>query len=105
MEDLPPFRCDFDRFPIFLDAFLSTRRLLGFEAGVAFTLSYSSCIFPCSLVELLEGIVLGKEANLDLVTGDIQEGRVGEQNLAEDMGRKILKAGTREVDEREGDGE
>ena len=65
----------------------------------------TASILSCSLVELLEGIVRGKEANLDLVTGDIQEGRVGEQNLAEDMGRKILKAGPREVDEREGDGE
>ena len=39
----------------------------------------TASILSCSLVELLEGIVLGEQANLDFVTGDVEEGRIREE--------------------------
>lgn len=75
------------------------------RSGSAFPLAELASIFAGSIVKLLEGIVLGEEADFDLVTGDIEEGGVREENLTEDVGRKMIKTGTGEMDEGERDRE
>ena len=64
----------------------------GVSKGVTFTLPGSSRILPCSLVEVMKGIVLGKQADFEFVTGDIKEGGVGLKNLTENVRSEVLEA-------------
>ena len=52
----------------------------------------SSRILPCSLVEVMKRIVLGKEADFEFVTGDIKKRGVGLKNLTKDVRSEVLEA-------------
>ena len=64
----------------------------GVSKGVTFTLPSSSRILPCSLVEVMKGIVLGKQADFEFVAGDIEKGGIRLKNLAKNVRSEVLEA-------------
>ena len=61
-------------------------------------MSGPSRVLAGSLVEILERIVLGKQADFDFITGDIEEDGVRLEDLAKNMGRELVEARTRKMD-------
>ncbi len=82
LEYLPPLRGDLDRLPVVPCSPDTERRVRCICASFALSLPKPASIFSCSLVEVLKDIVLGEEADFDLVTGDVQERRVWLEYLA-----------------------
>lgn len=59
----------------------------------------------CYRLEIVEDVVLCKDGELDVVGGDVEEGGVGVEDLAEDLLCEGGKTAARDVYKGEGDGE
>ena len=91
LENLPSLKRDLDWLPVALHPPEVERGAGSVERSVAFSAAEPAGVLPRSLVEVLEGVVLGKQANLNLVTGNVEEGRIGSEYLAEDMLGEVLE--------------
>ena len=91
LENLPSLKRDLDWLPVALHPPEVERRGGSVERSVAVPAAEATGVLARGLVEVLEGVVLGKEADLDLVTSDVEEGRIGSEYLAEDMLGEVLE--------------
>lgn len=101
LKDLPAFQSDFNGFPALSHLPGTPSRVRAVGKSLKLALSDPSRVLPGSLVESLKGIMFGKQADFDFITGDIEEDGTGLEDLAKNVRRELVEARTGKMDERE----
>lgn len=97
LEHIPSLSRDLYRLPLVLESLPP----VVFRGRTFTTARLEHSILPGSKLKVLQGMVLGKHAKLNLIAGDIEERRVREKQLTKDWVEVVSYTRTRDVHERE----